>query len=73
MKPDMGAIAAWQKKEEEYCRRVDELRVVTEARPDPLNFLPAPARALLRRIRRRAQRSSQRRPSAPRLRRAATP
>lgn len=32
MKPDMGAIAAWQKKEEEYCRRVEELRVVTEAR-----------------------------------------
>lgn len=32
MKPDMGAIASWQKKEEEYCRRVEELRVVTESR-----------------------------------------
>jgi structural maintenance of chromosome 4 len=32
LKPDMGAIAAWRKKEDEYCRRADELRALTEAR-----------------------------------------
>jgi len=30
--PDMGAIAAWRAKEDEYCRRADELRALTERR-----------------------------------------
>lgn len=46
MKPDMSAIAAWQKKEEEYCRRVEELRVVTEARPRPCPATASARRAL---------------------------
>ncbi len=32
LKPDMSAIAAWRKKEDEYCRRAEELRALTESR-----------------------------------------
>lgn len=31
-RPDMSAIAAWRKKEDEYCRRAEELRALTESR-----------------------------------------
>ena len=32
LRPDMSAIAAWRSKEDEYCRRADELRGLTERR-----------------------------------------
>ena len=32
LRPDMSAIAAWRSKEDEYCRRADELRSLTERR-----------------------------------------
>ena len=32
LRPDMSAIAAWRAKEDEYCRRADELRALTERR-----------------------------------------
>ena len=32
LRPDMSSILAWRKKEEEYCRRADELRALTERR-----------------------------------------